>query len=101
MFKHLEGKNFEEGSKLRMHKAYSAICEASAYRNVNKYSEILRRMPSEQKFLSWWLLFDFYDMLPDGCRINSNSALLKRFRHRQRQLLPKRPLWCRLHLSLR
>ena len=74
MFKHLEGKNFEEGSKLRMHKAYSAICEASAYRNVNKYSEILRRMPSEQKFLSWWLLFDFYDMLPDGCRINSNSA---------------------------
>ena len=31
-------------------------------------------MPIERKFLSWWLLFDYYDMLPDGRRVNSQSA---------------------------
>ena len=74
LFKYLEDNNFETQTKARMKKAYMAICDQNASRNIERYSEILRQKPSERKFLSWWLLFDFYDMLPDGRRVNSNSA---------------------------
>ena len=74
MFKHLEDNHFEKKSKLRMQKTFDAISSSKAYRCISRYNEILRQMPNEQKFLSWWLLFDYYDMLPDGRRVNSQSA---------------------------
>mgnify|MGYP001159177484 CR=1 FL=1 len=74
LFKHLEDNNFETSTKERMKKAYESICSRKSFRSIERYSEILRQRPSEQKFLSWWLLFDFYDMMPDGTRVNSNSA---------------------------
>ncbi len=74
MFNHLEDNNFEVQSKRRMHRTYDAICEAKAYRSISRYNEILRQMPTERKFLSWWLLFDYYDMLPNGGRVNMRSA---------------------------
>ena len=66
MFNHLEDYNFEVQSKQRMHGTFDAICMAKAYRSISRYNEILRQMPNERKFLSWWLLFDYYDMLPFG-----------------------------------
>lgn len=77
MFNHLEDKGFETKSKARMRRAYDAICQAKAWRNINRYNQVLRILPTEQKFLSWWLLFDYYDMLPDGRRVNTSSSYYK------------------------
>ena len=74
LFKHLEDNSFEVQSKERMHKTYDAIFNAKAGRNISRYNKLLRDMPEERKFLSWWLLYDFYDMLPDGRRINAKAA---------------------------
>ena len=74
LFKHLEDKHFEAESKARMRVAYEAICKAGAWRNVSRYNKVLQSLPEERKFLSWWLLYDFYDMLPDGRRVNGNAA---------------------------
>lgn len=74
MFAHLKEKNFEVKTKDRMQKAYDAIIKSYESRSISYYSQLLKKNPAEQKYLSWWLLFDFYDMLPDGRRINSNSA---------------------------
>lgn len=74
MFMHLKEKNFEVKTKDRMRKAYDVIIKSYESRSISYYSQLLKKNPAEQKYLSWWLLFDFYDMLPDGRRINSNSA---------------------------
>lgn len=74
MFKHLNENNFEVMTKERMRKSYDAILEVNAGRDISRYSQLLQKHPSERKFLSWWLLFDFYDMLPDGRRVNSGAA---------------------------
>lgn len=74
MFNHLEDNDFEVQSKQRMHRSFDAICGAKAYRSIPRYNEILRQTPTERKFLSWWLLFDYYDMLPNGGRVNMQSA---------------------------
>ena len=74
LFKHLEDNHFEVESKARMRRAYDAICNAEAERNISRYNKLLKNMPEERKFLSWWLLYDWYDMLPDGRRINANAA---------------------------
>ncbi len=74
LFNYLEDNNFEISAKQRMKKSYADICQCNATRNIDRYSRILQKRPSERKFLSWWLLFDYYDMLPDGCRVNFNSA---------------------------
>ena len=74
LFKHLEDNSFEVQSKERMHTAYEAICKLKAWRDISRYNKLLKDLPEERKFLSWWLLYDFYDMLPDGRRVNSNAA---------------------------
>lgn len=74
LLKYLEDSHFEESSKTRMRRTYDAILEAKAGRNVDRYNKLLKNMPDESKFLSWWLLYDFYDMLPDGRRVNANAA---------------------------
>lgn len=74
LFKHLEDNHFEVESKARMRRAYDAISKSRAERSISRYNKLLKDMPEERKFLSWWLLFDFYDMLPDGRRINANAA---------------------------
>lgn len=74
LFKHLEDNGFEANTKERMRKAYEAITRAKAARNIVRYGKVLQEFPEERKFLSWWLLYDFYDMLPDGRRVNCNSA---------------------------
>ena len=74
MYGHLEDKGFETESKARMRRAYDAICKAKAWRNVSRYNKVLQSLPEERKFLSWWLLYDFYDMLPDGRRVNGKAA---------------------------
>lgn len=74
LFNYLEDNNFETLAKQRMKKSYADIRKGNAARNIDRYSRLLQKRPSERKFLSWWLLFDYYDMLPNGCRVNSNSA---------------------------
>ena len=74
MFVHLKERNFEVKTKDRMQKAYDVIIKSYESRSISYYSQLLKENPAEQKYLSWWLLFDFYNMLPDGRRINSNSA---------------------------
>lgn len=74
LFKHLDDSHFEVESKARMRRAYEAICKSKAERNISRYNKLLKDMPEERKFLSWWLLYDWYDMLPDGRRINANAA---------------------------
>ena len=74
LFKHLEDKGFEVQSKERMRKAYEAIIHAKAARNISRYNKVLKELPGERKYLSWWLLYDYYDMLPDGRRVNCNAA---------------------------
>ena len=83
MFRHLEEKGFEADTKVRMRRAYNAIRTGSAWRNVDAYSNLLKEHPEERKMLSWWLLFDFYDMLPDGRRVNANAAYYKLSRYYQ------------------
>lgn len=77
LFRHLEKNHFEVQSKERMLKVYKDICDAKAERDIGHYNKLLRDMPEERKFLSWWLLFDYYDMLPDGRRVNTSSAYYK------------------------
>jgi len=74
LFKYLNDKGFESGTELRMRKTYKAICNIDAARNIGRYNILLKDMPKEQKFLSWWLLYDYYDMLPDGSRVNAKAA---------------------------
>lgn len=74
LFKHLEDNHFEVESKARMRRAYDAICKSRAERSISRYNKLLKEMPGERKFLSWWLLYDWYDMLPDGRRINANAT---------------------------
>lgn len=77
MFRHMEEKGFEAGTQKRMRKAYEAITRAGADRDASRYNKVLRELPGEGKFLSWWLLYDFYDMLPDGSRVNRCSTYYK------------------------
>ena len=74
LFKHLEDNHFEVESKARMRRAYDAICKSGAARSISRYNKLLKDMPEERKFLSWWLLYDWYDMLPNGKRINAKAA---------------------------
>ncbi len=74
LFKHLEDNGFEVQAKERMQKAYEAIVRAKAARNIGRYGKVLQELPEERKYLSWWLLYDYYDMLPDGRRVNCNAA---------------------------
>lgn len=83
LFNYLEDNNFETLAKQRMKKSYADICQNNATRNIDRYSCLLQKRPSERKFLSWWLLFDYYDMLPNGCRVNFNSAYYRLNRYYQ------------------
>ena len=83
LFNHLKDNDFETSAKQRMKKSYADICQCNATRNIDRYSRLLQKRPSERKFLSWWLLFDYYDMLPNGCRVNFNSAYYRLARYYQ------------------
>lgn len=83
LFNHLKDNDFETSTKQRMKKSYADICQCNATRNIDRYSRLLQKRPSERKFLSWWLLFDYYDMLPNGCRVNFNSAYYRLARYYQ------------------
>ena len=62
MFVHLKERNFEVKTKDRMQKAYDVIIKSYESRSISYYSQLLKENPAEQKYLSWWLLFDFYDI---------------------------------------
>lgn len=81
LFNHLKDNDFETSAKQHMKKSYADICQCNATRNIDRYSRLLQKRPSERKFLSWWLLFDYYDMLPNGCRVNFNSAYYRLARY--------------------
>lgn len=73
LFAHLQDKNFEPFYEKHMQKCLNLIVGRGAERNVEAYSALLKEMPKERNFLTYWLLYDFYDMLPDGKKINVSA----------------------------
>lgn len=73
LFTHLKENSFEPFYETHMRKLYDIIVVRGAERNIVLYNALLRELPKERNFLSYWLLYDFYDMLPSGKKINPSS----------------------------
>ncbi len=73
LFLHIEKSRFEDKTVQNLRRTYAYIRTAGGPRSVDKYNTILKEHPSDRASLARWLLFDFYDMLPSGRRINKSS----------------------------
>lgn len=74
LLRYLKESHFEDKTQKRMRRLYDLIDKSRAERNIDRYSKLLKEHPDMRLFLVWWLLYDYYDMLPSGGRFNSHAA---------------------------
>lgn len=83
LLQHIEKQGFERKTILNMRRTYSLISARGGQRCMETYNALLQEHPTDKIFLSRWLLYDYYDMLPSGKRIHASSyaELSSHYRH--------------------
>lgn len=83
LLQHIEKQGFERKTILNMRRTYSLISARGGQRCMETYNALLQEHPTDKIFLSRWLLYDYYDMLPSGKRIHASSyaELSPHYRH--------------------
>lgn len=70
---YIKSKGYSDGEVFRMEEAYTRISHSDAYRNVKRYNDLRLKHQRLKSQLMYWLLFDYYDILPSSRKISPSD----------------------------
>ena len=73
LIRYIEEKGYSDREITRMKDAYLAISNSDAYRNLQKYNELRFKHRGIRSQLMFWLLFDYYDLLPCSRKVSPSD----------------------------
>jgi integrase len=69
LIRYITDKGFSNKEISKMKEAYGVVADYKAFRNVDTYNYLRREFPHLSPQIMWWLLFDYYDILPSNRKV--------------------------------
>lgn len=73
LLNHIKGHGYSDKEISRMEDAYGMITRFDAYRNFQRYNDLIRHHQNHKSQLMFWLLFDYYDILPCNRKVSPSD----------------------------